>query len=61
MVNTDRERIVIYFEEPERWRGDLTLPVGFSEMDYDTQADIIQGIVNEYQLRTTTVDYWDYA
>jgi hypothetical protein len=60
-VGVDREKIVIYFDKPESWRGVLDLPAGFGEMDYDTQNDIIQGVVEEFGLRPATIDYWDYS
>lgn len=61
MVKTDREKIVIYFDKPESWRGVLDLPAGFGEMEYDEQNDIIQAQVDEMQLRRVDVDYWDYS
>lgn len=60
-MGVDREKIVIYFDKPESWRGVLDLPAGFSEMEYDTQNDIIQELVEEWQIRNVTVDYWDYS
>lgn len=61
MVKANREKIVIYFDKPESWRGVVKLPAGFGEMDYDEQMDIIQELVQEEQIRMVTVDYWDYA
>jgi len=60
-VKTDREKIVIYFEKPESWRGVIDLPAGFGEMDYDTQNEIIEKFIEEAQLREPTLDYWDYS
>lgn len=61
MVKTDTEKIVIYFDKPESWRGTLDLPAGFGQMDYDEQNDIVQALVEEFNLRSTTIDYWDYS
>lgn len=60
-MKTDREKIVIYFEKPESWRGVIDLPAGFGEMDYDTQNEIIEKFIEEAQLREPTLDYWDYS
>lgn len=61
MAVVERERLVIYFDKPDSWVGDLTLPAGFAEMEYDEQNDIIENIVKSYQLRELSVDYWDYV
>lgn len=60
-MKTEREKLVIYFDQPESWRGVVDVPSGFDQMDYDTQNDIIQAFVEEFQLRRPTVDYWDYS
>ena len=60
-MKTNREKIIIYFDKPESWRGVLDLPAGFGEMEYDEQNDIIQRYAEELEIRRVTVDYWDYA
>lgn len=60
MVKVDREKLVIYFDKPESWRGEVDLPAGFAQMDYDQQNDIVQEFIEEYELRRPTLDYWDY-
>lgn len=60
MVVTEREEIVVYFEKPRRWQGVLNLPVGFSEMEYDEQNEIIQALMDT-RLLPPAIDYWDYA
>lgn len=60
MVTPEREEIVVYFDRPDKWRGVLDLPAGFSEMEYDRQNTIIQGLMDE-RLLPPAIDYWDYA
>jgi len=52
-------KVVVYFEKPESWKGSITVPKGFPEMEYDEQNDIVQAAVEH--LRLVEIDYWDYA
>lgn len=59
MVKTKKVKITVWFERPESWHGEITVPADFDELDYDEQMDIVEDRI--HNKRTVEMDYWDYA
>lgn len=59
MVKTKKVNIMVWFERPTSWRGQITVPADFDELDYDEQMDIVEDRIRGK--REVEMDYWDYT